>query len=64
MFYEIVVKLCAERGISIYDLEKQAQIGNGTIGKWRESDIQPSLSTLEKIAKVFEVPLVDLLPRK
>lgn len=64
LYYEIVARLCSEKNMSIYDLERKAQIGNGTIGKWKESGAQPSIATLEKIAKTLEISLVDLLPKK
>lgn len=55
--------LCDERGITIRQLEIQADIGNGTIGKWSD-DHAPSLNTLVKISNFFGIPVTDLLERK
>lgn len=55
--YEKVKKLCDTQGISIAELEKTLEIGNGTIGKWKNSDIVPSLTSIKKIAGYFGVPV-------
>lgn len=47
--YENVVKYCAEKKISIRAFEDMCEIGNGTVGRWKEGS-NPSLKTLEKIA--------------
>ena len=59
MFYQKIERLCKERGISIARLEKETNIGNGTIGRWKES--VPSLTSLKKIAEYFEIPLAELI---
>lgn len=64
MYYETVSALCKAHDISIYDLEKKADIGNGTIGRWKDSDVQPNLRTLKKIAEIFDMPLEALLTYK
>lgn len=53
--YENAKKLCEERGISIASLESQADIANGTIGKWREKI--PKITTLVKAANFLDVPV-------
>ena len=63
MFYEIITKLCADRNVSIYDLERESGIGNGTIGKWKESSVQPNIGTLKKIADYFQITLETLLKK-
>ena len=59
--YETIKMLCSERGISISSLEKELEIGNGTIGKWASRSSQPQLVTLLKIARFFDVKLEYLL---
>lgn len=61
MIYEKVQLLCKERGMSIRLLEKACGIGNGTIGKWRIHGKSPRVSTLQKVAKYFNVPFDSLL---
>lgn len=56
---EKIKKLANERGMSIFALETKANVGNGTISRWNNS--KPNLSTLEKIAKVLEVSVEELL---
>lgn len=57
MIYEKVKDLCDEHRISIWQLEQSCEIANGTIGKWRIHGKSPRVSTLQKIAKYFSVPL-------
>lgn len=57
--YNKVVSLCEDRGISIYRLEQESQIGNGTIGRWE--NVNPSIESLKKVAKYFGVPMASLL---
>ena len=59
--YDKVKALCDSKGISIAELEKTLEIGNGTIGKWKKHKIVPSLTSLQKIARFFEVPIADLI---
>lgn len=59
MIYERIERLCKKQNISIKELEKTAGIGNGTIGKWRVQS--PTVSTLDKVAKVLDVPVAKLL---
>lgn len=59
MIYENVKTLCASQGISIAKLEQAAGVGNGTIGKWRNS--MPSVETLKKVADHLKVTVDELL---
>lgn len=59
MIYENVVKAARERDIPITALEEKAGIGNGTIGKWKNSS--PNLDTLEKVANALGVPVISLI---
>ena len=49
MIYEKVVDYCKKERITVCEFEKRCQIGNGTVGKWREGLIVPSFRTLFKM---------------
>ena len=59
MIYKNIVFLCKEKGISIAKLEKEAGIGNGTIGRWEKSS--PNVDNLKKVADHFGVTLDSLI---
>ena len=58
--YERVVKIAAEKGLSIYKIEQMAGIGNGTIGKWKNGN-NTTINTLVKLAKALDVSVDYLL---
>ena len=58
--YERVLKIAAEKGLSIYKLEQMAGLGNGTIGKWRNGKEIRS-NTLMKVSKALDVSVDYLL---
>lgn len=59
MFYEKVVDYCKKNNLSISAFENKCDIGNGTIGRWKNDDSKPSLSTLEKIENFTGIPVKD-----
>ena len=59
MVYDNVVDICESKGITISALEKKAELGNGTIHSWKDSN--PTVTTLNKVAVALEVPIGDLL---
>lgn len=59
MIFNIIKRFCAERNISISQLEKEAGLGNGTISGWKES--MPRIDSLQAVAKVLKVSVDDLL---
>lgn len=59
MYYDVVAKLAKKKGISIKALEKEAELGNGTISKWQNT--KPNIGNLEKVAKCLEVSVVDII---
>lgn len=61
MLYENIKRLCKDNGISIYALEKECGIGNGTIGKMEGKERSPRIDTLKKIADKFGVSVDELL---
>lgn len=59
MIYENVEKYAKKRGLSIAKLEIQANLSNGTIGKWRK--YTPKIESLSKVAKVLNVKVDTLI---
>lgn len=59
MIYKNVAELCKKNGISISMLEKAVKLGNGTIGRWRESS--PSIGNLKAVADYFGVSVDALI---
>ena len=62
MIYDNVKELADNNNLTIRQVELKAELGNGTIARWKKS--KPSVVTLLKVAKVFNVPLEDLLDKK
>lgn len=50
MIFERIKKYCTEEKITISEFEKRCEIGNGTVGKWKNSKSEPSIRILSKIA--------------
>lgn len=61
MLLNNVKRLCDQRGISIWALEKAVGAGNGTIGKWGASS--PRVETIKKVADYFGVTVDELLSK-
>lgn len=61
MIYENVKRLCAERGITIMELEKACGIANGTVGKWALRNSSPRVGTLLRVASYFGVSVDNLV---
>ena len=59
MVYSNIVKLCKEHGINISQLEKACELGNGTVGGWRNG--QPRLDRVKLVADYFGVTIDDLM---
>ena len=59
MIYDKIKKIAQEKGISIMALEQKANLGNGTIGKWKNSD--PGVGKIKAVAEVLEVKLEELI---
>ena len=59
MLLENITKLCKVKGISIAKLEREAGIGNGTIGRW--DSVSPSIDNVCKVANYFEVTIDQLI---
>lgn len=59
MIYDRIKQIALDKGISIYRIEKDLDLGNGTISKWNASS--PSATTLNSIANYLNVRLEQLL---
>lgn len=59
MLLDNVKRLCKERGVSVWSLEKSIDVGNGTIGKWENG--VPRVDTVKKVADYFGVTVDELL---
>lgn len=59
MIYEQVMRLCAEKKVSVAKLERETGLGNGTIGRWVKSS--PSVENAKKVAEFFGVTLDELI---
>lgn len=59
MLYDIVKKICLEKGISVRQVKKQCNLSNGSISKWNENE--PGIRKVQKVAKYLGVPIEELL---
>lgn len=57
-----IEELCKENGTSIWRLERDLKIGNGTIRRWDKSS--PSFETAVYIAEYFGISVNDLVPKE
>lgn len=58
---EILYRKAEEQRYSIAALERAADLGNGTIGKWRCGNIEPMSKSLRAVAKVLGCTVDELL---
>lgn len=61
MLLDNIKRLCKQRNVSIWALEKAIGAGNGTIGKWDASS--PRVETIKKVADYFGVTVDELLSK-
>lgn len=59
MIYEKVKKLCKQKKVSIYRLEKDLGFSASTIVKWKKSI--PAVDKLKAVADYLQVSIEDLL---
>ena len=60
--YGNVLRLCYEKNMTIQQLEKEAGLGNGTIGGWKNSS--PRVDSLQAVARVLKVKVEKLLKER
>ena len=56
-----IKEICAQKGTSMYKLEKQLKLGNGTIGKWGKNGRQPTYDKAVAVASALGVSADYLL---
>lgn len=56
MIYEKIVEYCTKNGISIMAFEKQCGLSNGTVGKWKDENMNPSYDSIRKIVNATGIP--------
>ncbi len=59
VLYKKIKKICNSKGISISRLEKDCEIGNGTIRGWERSN--PRIDSLKKVSDYLGIAIEDLL---
>lgn len=57
--HESISGLCAERGMSISELERQLGFGKGTVARWKKAE--PGIEKLAAVAKAFGVSVDSLV---
>lgn len=62
MLYYRVKELCDKKGITVSELERAVELGNGTVKKWSNSF--PSADRLARVADYFNVSVDFLLGRQ
>lgn len=61
MIYEYISSYCEKKKITIPELERRAGLGRGSISKWENGEIQPSLPKLQILSKEMGVSLATLV---
>ena len=56
-----IKEICAQKGTSMYKLEKQLNLGNGTFGKWGKNGRQPTYDKAVAVASALGVSADYLL---
>lgn len=56
--YQRVKRYCMEKKISISEFERRCQIGNGTVGRWKNDGSHPSMKSITKIVTATGMPLL------
>ena len=57
--YEMIRAKCAERGMTVRELERKAGLANGTLGKWVDSI--PHVTTFSAAASALGIPPGQML---
>ncbi len=62
MLYDRISVLAEKNGVSIYKLEKEAELSKGSICKWNKNI--PAVDKIQKVAKLLGVTVDSLLKDK
>lgn len=61
---DLLISKASSKGLSLTSLEREAGIGNGTIGKWFNEGSNPNLETIQKITEILGCTIDDLVVKK
>lgn len=59
LLYEKVATLCQNNNLTIAKLERECEMGNGTVRGWKNSS--PSIENLKKVADYFNITVDELI---
>lgn len=59
LIYDEIKRVARDKGISVYRIERDLKISNGTLSKWNNAS--PSAIVLKKVADYLEVDMNELL---
>ena len=59
---KLIEEMAAGRGLSIAALERKADIANGSVRRWEDGTA--TLETIQKVAKVLECTVDDLIVKE
>ncbi len=59
MIYDNVCRVARQKGISINSIEKETDLGTGSLCKW--NSVSPTVRNLKKVADYLEVSIEELL---
>lgn len=59
VIYDKIKRICAEKGVSVASVEKDAGLSNGAISKWTNQ--MPLADNLHSVAKVLNVTVEEIL---
>jgi len=57
-----ILNLMSNRGVSAYQLSKETGIANNLVSQWRQHKQNPSIKSIKKVAKYFNVQWESLMP--
>lgn len=61
MFYNKLVTLCEENGVTMQKLESDCGLGAGLTTRWKNGFAKPSLASLLKISRYFKCDVHELV---
>lgn len=60
--YERIKEIAKEKKVTIDAIEKEANLGRGSLSKW--NTVSPSVSNLMKVANILNVRIGDLIEER